>query len=427
MSEHDIQNTLQSLQIPSEYARYESTDDISRLNTWKASTVYLLRDLSISIKEKKLSVTEQADIVAAVASFSDTEPWTSPESRALATEVLANFSEPNLSLMLQLLEQNVNPPFRSSLHPLLNPTTGRKLSRPAGGPMGSQDFYETQIWKNYPAAANLVFWCLRHIQSQDYGRLWYLVISPIMTFLDDYQVPYKLKGVKMVEELLQHVPREILKRTGVDGLILTSLNNCLAQLDDVKSPQLIQATIPVSLSLSLITTTPGSPAQFDQLCALLGDRIIGTIWLYSYDKLGVVQASVDCLPPLLSALGLGSSRYLKALIPQLLHPLIPVPFILSPFELQISSLRALMMVIHECSYRMLQWKGTITDSISRCWINLTDTQSTDDSSRREELKKQLRSTCEILAKVCPTIIEEEFRRLLVANHEMFHDLVAGIA
>lgn len=59
------------------------------------------------------------------------------------------------------------------------------------------------------------------IQSQDYGRLWYLVIPPIMTFLDDYQVPYKLKGVKMVEELLQHVPREILKRTGVDGLILT--------------------------------------------------------------------------------------------------------------------------------------------------------------------------------------------------------------
>lgn len=85
MSEHDIQKTLQSLQIPSEYARYESTDEISRLDTWKASTVYLLRDLSRSIKEKELSVTEQANVIAAVASFSDTEPWTSPEARALAT------------------------------------------------------------------------------------------------------------------------------------------------------------------------------------------------------------------------------------------------------------------------------------------------------------------------------------------------------
>lgn len=85
MSEHDIQKTLQSLQIPSEYARYESTDDISRLDTWKASTVQLLRDLSGSINEKELSVIEQADVIAAVASFSDTEPWTSAESRALAT------------------------------------------------------------------------------------------------------------------------------------------------------------------------------------------------------------------------------------------------------------------------------------------------------------------------------------------------------
>lgn len=42
-----------------------------------------------------------------------------------------------------------------------------------------------------------------------------------MTFLDDYQVPYKLIGVQMVNMLLEHVPRDILKRTGVDGLIIT--------------------------------------------------------------------------------------------------------------------------------------------------------------------------------------------------------------
>jgi hypothetical protein len=59
-------------------------------------------------------------------------------------------------------------------------------------------------------------------KANEYDRLWYLVIPPVMTFLDDYQVSYKLKGVRLVTELLEHVPREILKRTGVDGLLLTA-------------------------------------------------------------------------------------------------------------------------------------------------------------------------------------------------------------
>ncbi|KAJ3743501.1 hypothetical protein DFH05DRAFT_1618591 [Lentinula detonsa] len=429
MSEKKLQQILRSLQIPSDYAQKSETTGItSQVEIWKAKTSCLLRDLFELMREKELSIAEQADVVAAAASFDAHNSWTSPESRALATEILADFSEPNLPLMFQILEKNVNPLFRSNLHPSLNPSTGRKTDRPAGGPMGTHDFYETQAWKKYPAAANLVFWCLRHIQSQDYDRLWYLVIPPIMTFLDDWQVPYKLKGVQMVEDLLQHVPREVLKRTGVDGLILTSLNTCLAQLDDTESPQLIQTAISVSLSLSLLTTTPGSSMQFDQLCALLGERIIGAIWLYSYDKLGVVQASVDSLPPLLNALGLGCCRYLKALIPQLLHPLLPVSFTSHPVELQISSLRALTMIIHECPYRMSQWKGTIIDSISRCWVHSRDTQSVGDSSRRDsKLEEHLRSSCEALAKVCPSIIEEELRRLLVIDHDMFQELVAGIA
>ncbi|KAE9388619.1 hypothetical protein BT96DRAFT_428892 [Gymnopus androsaceus JB14] len=253
--------------------------------------------------------------------------------------------------------------------------------------MGGHDFYESQAWKKHPAASNVVFWCLRNIQTQDYDRLWYLVIPPIMTFLDDYQVPYKLIGVQMVNMLLEHVPRDILKRTGVDGLIITSLNTCLGQLDHPESPKLIHEAIAASLSLSLLTTTAESSTRFDQLCALLGERVIGMVWLYSSDKPGVVQASVEALPPLLRALGLGCTRYLKALIPQLTHPLLPVAFRSTPVQLQIHSLNALTIVIQECSHRMPLWKGTIINAISRCWVHLADTSSIDDS--REQLTASL--------------------------------------
>lgn len=42
-----------------------------------------------------------------------------------------------------------------------------------------------------------------------------------MTLLDDYEAPFKLRGVQIVQEMLDRVPKEILRRTGVDGLLRT--------------------------------------------------------------------------------------------------------------------------------------------------------------------------------------------------------------
>jgi Tti2 family len=59
------------------------------------------------------------------------------------------------------------------------------------------------------------------IQGVDYERLWHLMIPPILTFLDDYEAPYKLLGVRMVSEMFKTVPKDLLKRTGIDGLLLS--------------------------------------------------------------------------------------------------------------------------------------------------------------------------------------------------------------
>lgn len=42
-----------------------------------------------------------------------------------------------------------------------------------------------------------------------------------MTYLDDFEAPYKLRGVQLASDLLSRVPPELLKRTGVDGLLFT--------------------------------------------------------------------------------------------------------------------------------------------------------------------------------------------------------------
>lgn len=69
----------------------------------------------------------------------------------------------------------------------------------------------------------------------------------------------------------------------------------------------------------------------------------------------------------------------QALIPQLMHPLHPVPYKKPRITLQQSSLRALETVIQECGPRIENWKGTIVEGVAKCWVVLSEGERTDES------------------------------------------------
>ncbi|KAK0502216.1 hypothetical protein EDD18DRAFT_1458461, partial [Armillaria luteobubalina] len=400
---------LSSFWIPQEFSRHEKLDDaevVRKLERWKndASQVLLELKTLLNQHDENISLEDQADVVASVVPFDGEDPWVAPDAREISIDILRGFPEPDVHLLKRILMHDVKPLFLSTPHPSLNLSTRRKLPRLAGGPMASQDYFEEQTWKEHPMTASLVLFVIKNIRSEDYEDLWHPVIPSVMSLLDDYEARYKIKGVRIVSEMLHIVPKMLLKRTGVDGLLLVSLNKCLGHLKDPESPELLRVAISATLSLILLTTEHGTAQRFDQLCALLGDGIIGTVWTYASDSFEVILATVEALPPLMKALDIGIARYLKALIPQLVHPLYPNSVRPTPIVLQKHSLIALVTVINECSPRIGGWKGTILDGVGRCWVALQDV----DPSRNddgEELKELLRRTCRELANACPSVVQ----------------------
>ncbi|KAK7061347.1 hypothetical protein R3P38DRAFT_2828989 [Favolaschia claudopus] len=423
-----LDSVITSLRVPADFNRYRSIDDrdvITRLDQWKKDALGKLRELHTRIQQERerLSLKQQADIIATAAPFDDgDEAWVSPDSLQVAHEILSLFSEPSLPLVVQILQNNVKTLFRSNPHPSINLQTGRKLARPAGGPMASQDFYESQTWKDHPGASNIVLWGVRNIPSDAYEANWHLVIPPLMALLDDYEARYKLMGVKIMSAMLERVPSSVLKRTGVDSLLMGSLTRSLAQLQSPETPQLIRAAISASLALIQLTTSTGSADRFDQLCALLGDGIIGTIWPYSSDRLPALLASIDALPPLLRALGVGCARYMKVLVAQLVHPLAPLEYENKSVELQILSLRALCALMEGCPERIMHWKGTILNGVARCWVGIMDSSETPSDGLKQELKK----VSHALAIACPSVLQGEYSRFCTLD-PMFTDLFHSIS
>lgn len=68
-----------------------------------------------------------------------------------------------MRLIEDVLKDRIKPVFKQNAHPKVNLSTGRVLSGATGGELAYQDYYEGQIWKQHPGIANVVEWCIRHL------------------------------------------------------------------------------------------------------------------------------------------------------------------------------------------------------------------------------------------------------------------------
>ncbi|KAH8985889.1 hypothetical protein EDB92DRAFT_2024276, partial [Lactarius akahatsu] len=401
----------------------------ARLDEWKANALAALKDLRGMFGIEDNGVLD-SDVVYTCAGFQGDGEWTSEEMAALSSEILGLWGEPSLHLLEKVLMRRIKPVFKANPHPMLNLETGRKLPRTAGGYAAAQDAYDGQIWKAHPGIGNVILWCVRRIDTDAYERLWYLVVPPMMTLLDDFEARYKLLGIQVVNAMLEHVPLSLLNRTGISELILASLNRALTFLHSPFTPAVLRAAVPAAVNLIERTTERGSEQRFSQLSALLGEGMIGSVWMYSSEDADTVEASVDVLPIVVRALGVGATRYLKAnpprrltryqaLIPQLTHPLHPVPYKKSHIALQLSSLHALGTVMQECAPRIQYWKGTIVEGVAKCWVALWDAKKADEGTGA------LRVVCAGLYEVAPSV-RDEYIRLLRLDKGIFEELVGDL-
>ncbi|KZT74537.1 hypothetical protein DAEQUDRAFT_682559 [Daedalea quercina L-15889] len=417
---------LRQLNIPSDFRHYSSITEshiIIRLEEWRRQAHAVLAQLHEQLKQRvSLSRSEEASVIAAVAPFEGEGPWTLETTRAQAQEILRPYSEPEIGLLEELLKQRVKPAFQSTPHPMLNTSTGRTLPRAAGGPDAVLDHFDGQTWKDRPGTVDLLTWCIRHCESVAYEKLWHLLIPPMMTLLDDYETSYRLRGVHVVSDIIQRVPADLLRRTGVDGLLFSSLKKSFAFLQNPETPELIRAAVPATVSLVLLTTPPSSARRFDQLCEILGDGIIGSVWLYAIYEQNAIEASIDLLSCIVHALGIGTARYLKAIVPQLVFLLVPAPENSANLQLQLSSLRALAEVVRTCAPRMHKWKGQILEGILKRWVVAVD-KGSDEDPVTGTLKDAAKDVCDALAIACPSVIKLEYAQLLQVDRQMFGSLL----
>ena len=92
----------------------------------------------------------------------------------------------------------------------------------------------------------------------------------------------------------------------------------LVFLHNPKTPELLSTCIPTIVELvdlllpARTLNKAGGKQRFDRLCSILGEGIIGSVWIHAARDVATIRATIDQVPLLVKSLGVCTVRYLKA-------------------------------------------------------------------------------------------------------------------
>ena len=200
---------------------------------------------------------------------------------------------------------------------MLNADTSRALRRPAGGPEGHSDFQDTstQLFKSSSGwgCYNVLSWSCSQLSLDEMEKHIGLVLPPTLVMMDDWEPPWRGRGVQVLRGWMDKVPVEMMRRMRIDKLLLNSLIHTLSM--HANPP--MGHVLPVALRLVERSTVEKERAE--RYSEIL-DKAVVQGWTYApsgAEGRRVLSNIAREVEVLCSVLGTGIIRWLKvgALLP----------------------------------------------------------------------------------------------------------------
>ncbi|GAA5907613.1 uncharacterized protein JCM6883_001833 [Sporobolomyces salmoneus] len=382
-----------------------------------------------------------------------------------------------LPLLSNLLRTSLPVYFKP--HPKLNPSTGRLLNRPLGGPtnLGSDMGEDEAGWKREGGVSGTVLTVIQNLRIEELEEMWPWLLPPVLSFLDDYNTENKVLGLHLLDTLIEKLqePTEqggrsiggsLLTRTGVGKVFEQSLTIIFSNLSDPLSVKLQSLSQPVSLKLINLLYPPPSPfppspslsssaptltlteaekersrKRFEALCRHFTETIM-TIWNYKsgYYSLELLVLSTPSretgLVPWMQEMGRGVIRYLGILVPHLTGLLHTDELAegekttasgRETLQLRLAAVKVLRELTRSdrAGRRIKGWEEEIVSAVGRCWVEIKEGEMGEpERELRDELERELKGLVRELKGIEAGKNQRDYWKELKELDPIFEDLVA---
>ena len=283
---------------------------------------------------------------------------------------------------------------------------------------------EVKPWKKAmegEVAVGLLGWCVHALDASVIEEVWHLVVPPVLTLVDDWDVRYKIQGAQLLTVVLEATPPFLLQRTGLGEVFEAALMPCLAYLPtltpEAEAVELLDAVFPALLALGRVRFPPETNASLPSSSKLSKPMSLEEIkrrrtkFLDAVLRKGVFGGYEQCsnyprvaktlftlLPAVLGALGIEAVRHLKFLLPMLSQVLMHSSMS-SQTDTLLAAVGALRAVVLNGWPRMHEHRGEVLKGLCGCWISIEAVELKGDASvilGKEEVKRELQETFGVL-------------------------------
>lgn len=303
----------------------------------------------------------------------------------------------------------------------------------------------TRPWKQKEGAyaVSLLSWCIKSLDADLAQKEWPLLIPPILTMIDDPDIPVKARGCDLLTTLLAATPPTLLQRTGLGEVFEEALVPCLSYLPtltpEAESIVILNAAFPALVALAMVrhpvapTDKLGAESVTKRAKAL--DKLLrqGVLrgFAFAGEHVRIAEVLVAQLAVIVEELGVESVKHLKDVLP-LLSNVLGEPFGLAYLPLVVRAVRALRAVVLGAWPRIGKWRAEVVRGVAVCWIRVVEEEQEKVEGERGkefvEVKGELRKVVEVLraavAKDEEVDIEKDFRKFVEAD-ERLRDLFEG--
>lgn len=231
------------------------------------------------------------------------------ENNDKASLIFADIS-PHLpsSLPLNLLP-TLRPYFAP--HPSLS-SASRPLKTPTGGKDANMDMHEIQPFKSAAGwgAHNILRWCASRLTPGEVEKNLGLVLPPTLVMMDDYEPSWRETGAAVLESWVFKLDSAVLRRMGLDALLLKSLIHTLSLHPNPP----VYKVLPITLHLIEHTNLPDQKRT--ELYGEIMEKHFVQGWVYAPSGIEGKVVSVGLAKELIimcDLLGPGIVRWLKVI------------------------------------------------------------------------------------------------------------------
>jgi hypothetical protein len=250
-------------------------------------------------------------------------------------------------------------------------------------------------------------------------EVWPLIVPPVLTLIDDWEVKYKQIGIALLKDLLEKTPPALLARTGLSEVFEEALMPCLTYLPTLSTPEESVAMLSITYATLLVltqkrypnTALPSSsdrpalleqqqpqPQTFSAQRTKMLDTIIRKGIIYGYTTASeyptIVTTLYTNLSLILEELGIDSVKHIKYVLPMLTQSL-SHPHGIASLTMLESAVTALQALLRNCWPRMALHRAEVLKGLCLCWLNVEERESSDEDNTAR-LRATLRDTVSLL-------------------------------